>query len=169
MKIKSMMWVSITAAALLMSTLAYAGGCKKCGDKGYGKDSMEDKFFKKIHFIMENEKELDITAEQKSKIKKLKYDTKKMIIRADADKKIVYMDIKAGMYEDEVDLPSVLNMVDKKYEIKKEKAKGLVTACVELKNILSQDQKEEMKELWKACKKEQYGKCEKGECKHKDH
>ncbi|MEW6535335.1 MAG: Spy/CpxP family protein refolding chaperone [Candidatus Auribacterota bacterium] len=156
MKMRSMVLATVTAAVLFLSTALYAGhGCQKCGGKGdgYGKDSIEDKFFKKVHFIVENQDELGISDEQIAQIKKLKYDTKKAIISAEADIEIAAMDIKAALYEDAVDIPSVMALVDKKYEVKKEKSKTIISAYIGLKNMLTPEQKDKMKELWKACKK----------------
>ena len=62
---------------------------------------------------------------------------------------VVALDIKAALWQEEVDAAAVNKLVDKKYELKKAKAQALVSAYAELKSMLTKAQKDKMKELWK--------------------
>ena len=118
------------------------------------KMSFEDKFSMKIHSIFKNKDELGISDNQLEKLKDLKINTKKDLIKKDAEIDILALDIKSEMYGDSIDTVAVNKLIDKKYEIKKEKAKSLVGACAALRNILTKDQKKKMKDLQKKCDKE---------------
>ena len=58
------------------------------------------------------------------------------------------------MWQNAIDTEAIDALIDKKYEIKKEKAKSMVGAYAELKGILTAEQKDKLKELYKKCKKE---------------
>ena len=119
------------------------------GGKGqYGKHmGFEDKFYKKAYTALVNKKELDLSDEQVEKIKKLKVDTKKDIIMKSAEIDVLVVEIKASLWEDTIDTAALDKLIDKKYELKKAKAKGIVAAYATLKNILTEEQKEELTEL----------------------
>ena len=63
------------------------------------------------------------------------------------------MDIKGNMQGDRIDIKATNKLIDRKYDLKKEKAKSLVSACAGLKSILTKEQTGKMKDLWKKCKK----------------
>ena len=114
----------------------------------------EKKFSYKARFILENKKELGLLDEQVKKIKDLKIEAKKDLIRKKAELDILALDIKGELWRDTIDTDRVNKLIDKKYELKKEKAKSLVNTYVALKNILTDEQREKMKELRKKCQKE---------------
>ncbi|MBD3380054.1 MAG: hypothetical protein GF408_06305 [Candidatus Omnitrophica bacterium] len=140
--------VTVLVLSFVFGGVSYAGGhCSKMG--------WEDKVLKKIKVALMNKKELDLSADQYEKLKKMKYDLKKEVITRDAEKDLVYLDIKKEMWKDKIDLDKVDGLIDKKYDIKKAKAKKVAAACAELKQILSKEQYEEMKDL---CREEKKGK-----------
>lgn len=142
--------VTILALAQTAS-FAYEGGYKK--SKGYcGKSG--NKVVTKAHMILKNEDELELSNEQTTKIKELMLKSKKDEIMQTAEIKTIALDIKSKMWEDTVDTEAINTLIDKKYELKSEKAKSSVTAYTELKNILTKEQKEKLKELYKQCKTE---------------
>ena len=114
-------------------------------------------------FLLKNKEELGLSDKQVGKIKDLKVNTKKNLIRKNAEIEILAIDIKAGLWKDTVDSAMLGKLIDKKYEIKKEKAKSTVNAYAALKNILTKGQKEKLKGLYKSRKDS----CKKG--LHKKH
>jgi len=127
---------------------AHADSHGKC-KMSYKKEDLKSKIFNKAHFMLMNEKELGLSDAQVKSIKDLKLKAKKDMIKQNADIAIVAADIKAMMYEDPADLDAIDLLIEKKYELKKAKAKYMVQTYTSLKNILTSEQKEKLKELWK--------------------
>lgn len=117
--------------------------------------SMQNKLMKKYHVIFQKSAELAVSKKQLEKIKVLKISMKKELIRKTADIEVVAVDIKAMMYDKEIDIKAVNSLIDKKYEIKKAKAKMLVKSCADLRAILTDKQKDKLKSIMKS--KEKYG------------
>jgi len=124
------------------------GDCKKKG----ASSSISDKFFKKAGFIFERYGELQLSDDQKSKIKVLKKKAKKELIRKEAEIDIMGIDFKEAIYQDMIDIAAVNTLIDKKYEVKKEKTKFFVKSLAELKVLLTEEQKSKLKELYKVKK-----------------
>ncbi len=89
----------------------------------------------------------------KDKSDGIKIDIKKDLIQRKAKIDLIVVDIKAQMWEDKINTKAINKLIDQKYELKKAKAKSLLQAYVSLKKILTDEQKERLKELFKACKK----------------
>ena len=102
---------------------------------------------------MKNEDKLELTDIQIGQIKALKLKTKKDVIKKDADIEILGLDVSNELWKEDIDTAAVAKIIDEKYSIKAEKAKALVSAYAELKNILTSEQKEKMKSFWKESKK----------------
>ncbi len=124
------------------------------GEKGHSKKGLEKKFFCKAYMILKNQDELGLSDKQAEKIKGLKIETKKDLIRKNAEIDIIALDIKAAMYGEQIDTGAIDKLIDRKYDLKKEKAKSLVGAYAAVKGTLTGDQKDKLKTLWKKCKKE---------------
>ena len=153
---KKLLSVALMFVMLMgIAVSSFAGGHCKCkGDKGHYSGGIKDKFFHKVHFITLHEEELGLSEEQYDQIRDLKYEVKKGIATRSAEIKVVKIDIKKELGEDTIDTAKIDGMIDKKYELKKEKAKFLVASYAKLKSILTDEQKDEMKEIWKSYKKE---------------
>ena len=136
----------------LMASYAYAEGEGRWKAKGHHWD-FEKKVVHKAMLLIKNQEELGLTDEQVKKIKDLKIATKKDVIKKKADIEILGLDIKAALWEDTVDLNAINDLIDKKYDLKKEKTKSLVAAYVELKGVLTEEQKAKLKDLCKKDKK----------------
>jgi len=126
------------------------GECQYEKEKG----DLEAQFSDKAHLLMKNQEELGLSDEQMTKIHDLKMNTKKDLIRRDAEIEILALDIKSALHEETIDTKAVNALIDKKYDLKKEKTKMLVGAYAALKETLTKEQKEKMKGLWKNSKKE---------------
>ncbi|MFH1412297.1 MAG: Spy/CpxP family protein refolding chaperone [Candidatus Omnitrophota bacterium] len=120
---------------------AMAGGH---GDKDKG---LDEKIFMKAGMIIKNQEELGVTDEQVAKVKTLKTALKKDIVRKDAEIEILKIDIESNMYSDAINVEAMNELVDKKYDIKKAKAKALVKAYADLKGILTAEQQAKLKDM----------------------
>ncbi len=127
----------------LSTTYVYAEHGMKKDHKG----DLSSKFYLKAMMVIKNQEELGLSDEQVKKIKDLKITTKKEVIRKKAEIDILAIDIKAAMWEDSVDVNAVNALIDKKYELKKEKTKALIAAYVALKNVFTEEQKKKLKGL----------------------
>ena len=139
--------ILIVAALILASPVAFAnygGGHGQCnsGDSGF-----EGKFFHKAHAIVEHGEEIGLTEEQLDGIRNMKYDVKKVLIKQDADIEILGIDIKRQLQERSFDTEAVNKLVDQKYDLEKAKAKFLVESIAKLKQSLSEEQWEKLKDL----------------------
>jgi hypothetical protein len=134
-------------------------GCKMCPMKAQGGhgERLEDKFFMKAHFYLDKKDELGLSEEQVNRIKNLKVNLKKELIKNEAEVDIVAVDIKARLMDDKINAGDINALIDKKYEFKKTAAKATVTSFAELKTVLNDDQKEKAKGIWEA--KSKSGKC----------
>ena len=132
-------------------------------DKGKEhKMDFEKKFYSKAHMVLENSEELGLSDEQVKKVKELKMSTMKDLIKKNAEIEVLAIDIKAEMWADSINVNAVNKLVDKKYDLKKEKTKSLIAACVSLKDILTKEQKEKMKGIWKRHKEDKGKSMKKG-------
>jgi len=147
--IAAFLTVALMFSVMAVEALAYDGGKAKGQHEG-----LEGKFSGKAHMVLKNQDELDLTDKQIKEIKKLKIETKKDLIQKNAEIDIIALDIKAEMYGKQIDTDAVDKLIDKKYDLKKEKAKSLVRACAGIKEILTSEQKDKLKDIWKKCKKE---------------
>ena len=120
------------------------------GDKekwGRGHGDLDDKFFYKASMILKNKKELGLSDKQISDLKSLKLDTEKNLVMKKAELEVLSLDIRSKLMDETIDTKEVNALIDKKYDLKKEKEKSLVTAFAALKNILTDEQKKALKEL----------------------
>ena len=139
----------VLVASFITGEVFADGHGKSKGDHG----SLDKKLYMKAHFLLKNEKELGLTDAQVEQIKNLKYETKKDIIKRKAEIDVLAVDIKRALWADTIDTDAINALIDKKYELKKAKAKTLVSAYAKLKATLTDEQKEKMKTLWSECSK----------------
>ncbi len=154
---RKLMLIALLVSVLTLSVMpleVYAlDHGKTKGQKGHQWD-LEKKFSFKAHLILAKKEELGLSDAQVAKIKELKMKTTKDLIRKDAEIKILALDIKAAMWEDPINTSAVNKLIDKKYDLKKEKTKSSIGAYTALKGILTKGQKEKMKGFLKKCKKQ---------------
>lgn len=134
--------VLIIILSCFLVTSAYADSREKSRHHGY---SLDTKIFHKVRLALKNQEELGISDEQYEKLKTLKANTKKDLIKRKAEIDIIGVDIKSKLGEDTIDTKSINKLIDQKYELKKAKAKALVEAYAAFQNILTDDQKKKLK------------------------
>ena len=137
----------------IANVYAYPHGSK---DK---KKDLESKFYKKAYMCLENADALGLSDDQIEELKNLKHETKKDVIQKNADIEILGLDARHLLYQDEVDLDALNSIIDQKYDVKKAKAKVLVKAIAELKGLLSENQMDSLKAIYKGAKKNYCAKC----------
>ena len=157
MKIKLVRLLVLVVFLVSFSSLSFADkGCKKCDSQKF-----EYKVMKKAKMILKNQEELGLSGKQVDQIKELKLNLKKELIKQNAEIALLHVDAEAQIYQDVIDPQAVNKIVEQKYEIKKNKAKYLVTTLAELKTILNDKQKDKLKELYKACHLDKAKSCDK--------
>ena len=122
------------------------------GFEGYShgyKGGLESKLFHKARFYLNRADEIGLTDEQVDKIMAIKLNAKKESIRRGADIEILKLDLFSALKEPKIDVPSVNKLIDQKYDIKKAGAKYMVQAFADMKSVLSQEQHDKVKALWK--------------------
>ena len=110
------------------------------------------KFFHMAHTIFENHEELGFSEENLHKVKDLKINTKKSLIRSTAEIDIIAVDIMANMWEESPDMAEINKLIDKKFTLKKEAMKELLNAFLSLKKMLSKEQLHKLHSICKANK-----------------
>ncbi|MDO8662885.1 MAG: hypothetical protein Q7K98_06680 [Candidatus Omnitrophota bacterium] len=113
------------------------------------KQCLSNKFFKMAHAIFENQAELGFSDENLRKVKDLKLDTKKSLIKVNAEVETIAVDIMSKLWDDSPDMAEIAKLLDRKYTLKKESMKELLSAFVTLKKMLS---KEQLRKLHSLCK-----------------
>jgi hypothetical protein len=116
-----------------------------------GKDKksyMENKFYKKMYFILANEDEIGLSEEQKDKIYDLKYNLRKNMITKEADIEVVAIEIKQELKKDEANMSKIDTLLNQKYDMKKQKTRDSIKAYLDLKKIINDGQMEELKQIW---------------------
>jgi len=163
--------ISILALSVLFITGCCKPPCYDCGAgkrgffKGhYHKDksvcSYEDCLLNAPCFVVKKKDELGLSDDQVNKVKDLCTVTKKEHIQLEADIEKIFVDIKTKMHEVTLDVGGINALIDKKYELKKQKSKALISSFARLNNdILTEEQREKFKEFRDKCKE---GKCGKG-------
>ena len=111
---------------------------------------LSDKFFHMAHAIFENHEELGFSEEKLRKVKDLKINTKKGLIKATAEIDIVGVDIMAKMWEDSPNVLEINKLIDKKSALKRDSVKKLVSAFLSLKKMLSKEQLHKLHSICKA-------------------
>jgi len=136
---------SVMFGTAVFGTCAGSDAYKK-PDGHYGS---KIKFYHKARFILKNRDALELTDKQVKEIETLEISIEKNMITKKAKIDMVSVDIKAAMRESAIDAETINKLVDQKYELKKQKEKALIRAYVKLKSILTKEQTQKMKGLYK--------------------
>ena len=150
--------VLVLGATISLSN-AYAHGARGFNQGGYcggGDEGLAGMFFMKAHFILENKEALGLAEEKAEAIKQLKLETKKAMIRQNADLEIVSLDIMTELHAYPVDVKALNALLDRQYDLKKAEAKNMVVAIAKLKETLTPDQYAKMRSLWQSGEKEEH-------------
>ena len=146
----------ITIVFLMLLGMAFSvseASAKQCSYSGHGTSyqswDLKGKFSHKAYFMLDNQDELGLSEKQVQSIKDLKISVKKDMIRQEAEIEVIGIDLRSKLHGNPVDVNGTNDLVDKKYELKKTKTKGLVEAFAKLKSTLTQEQYDQLKDLYK--------------------
>lgn len=138
--------------ALLLALLAvfvfagqYDASAMHHGGKSY---CLKSKFFNKYDFMMKHRKELELSEEQMTGLKNIKYTVKKAKVEAKAAGKMAYLDATHEIYQGEGNLEALYSIMDQELEAKRKLKHALVKGLLDFNNLLSSGQKKTLKELW---------------------
>ena len=110
---------------------------------------LEEKFFYKSHSILKHQDKLDLSDEQYETIRDLKLNMKRSLIKQKAEIELVKLDIREKLHDDKINMKDVNELIDRKFEFEKAKDKTVASAIAELKGVLSTEQRQALKDLWK--------------------
>jgi Spy/CpxP family protein refolding chaperone len=148
-------------AVIVMVALALAGiavdSCAYGQGGGRADKDLLGKFCHKVAFVMDYEEEIALTEDQVKSIEDLKVNTRKNLIKVEADIDVVEIDIGEALNQDNIDVPAIDALIDKQYILKGEMAKNLAASFAALKVILTPEQKDKLKALLKARKEDVSG------------
>lgn len=154
---KKSVWALLAVFMAVSVSSAYANhgggmqhGGMMCQHGSHSQWGLEGKFFMKSHMIAKNADAIGLSADNVKAIEDLTMETKKALIRQDAEIKIVSMDIMKSLHNDMLNADEVKKLVEKKYDLEKTKELALVDAYAKLKSSLSKDQTAKLKEIWKS-------------------
>ncbi|MCG3176646.1 MAG: hypothetical protein MOGMAGMI_01604 [Candidatus Omnitrophica bacterium] len=122
------------------------GGKSDCGESTC---PIAGKILKKAEFFLDNAEGIGLSKEQIKQIKDIKHTTKKDMIFAEAGMKAFYLDVKAKLWEEKVDVDGLNKLIDDATAEMSKGAKKSVQSYAELKAVLSDDQMNKAKEIWK--------------------
>lgn len=140
--------ILVISLLILASPVTFANHGHHEGSGGY---SLEDKYFGKVDFLFKNKTELGLTEDQMEQIKTIKFDVKRAMIKAEADKDLAMLDIYQELHKDEPDVAKIDSSIDQKSAVKATLAKNVVRSLLNTKAILTAEQQAKAKELyWKS-------------------
>ena len=128
------------------------GGCP-FAEEGAFASGFEGMFFHKAHSLLDNEAELGLTDDQVQAIRGLKIEARKTLITQEAQIEVLKLDLRSLLDQDTVDTAAAGLLIDQKHEIEKAMAKDLVADFAKLKSVLTAEQRQKMKALWKEKRK----------------
>ncbi|NQT22406.1 MAG: hypothetical protein HQ579_03090 [Candidatus Omnitrophica bacterium] len=140
--------VSVLSCLLILGVampelcLGYHGGSK-------GKGDLESKVSHKAKKILMNKDELGLSADQIKKVNSLNKKVRKDLIKKNAEIDMLKVDIKEQMCADPADKAVLTQLIEKKYDLKKEKSVYLAHSYIDLKNVLNEEQKAKMKDIYR--------------------
>ena len=160
-------WVTIgviasSLAMMLAVSSSYADSGSGKG-KGRGEESCEsddrdhavhldDLFFHKSHLMLRHEQELGLSDEQVERVKAIMAETRKRLIRDEADIDVLDVDLMRELHKPTVDVQATRSILDKQYEAKKARAIALAQSIADLKATLTPEQHAKLKGLYRATK-----------------
>lgn len=143
---------------LSMSGMAFAN---HKGDHGF---SLEGKCYMKLGFLMRYAKQLKLTDEQLQTIKDKKFEIMRQDIQLDSQIALVALDIQKQLMADVPNQTQIDTLIDSKVELKRTLMKAFAKTIVDVKTLLTPEQRAQFKELmWSECKG---GKCSYHKGKH---
>ncbi|MFB3919881.1 hypothetical protein BU251_06425 [Candidatus Velamenicoccus archaeovorus] len=142
--------ILLCCVGFLVAPLAFAAGNKMGGCPMMQKmDKMgpEEEFYLRAFFLLSHADEIGLSDDQLEKIGALKLKIKKSLIMEDAQIETLALDIADALRQDQLDAKKIDGLVDKKYDLKKQRTKEIIQGYIDLRDILTKDQRDKMKKI----------------------
>ena len=153
---------------LVTFLLASTNGFANHGSRGSGHlPNLEEKYFDKAKFLMKHQEELGLTAEQLQRLEAKKFDVKRVLIEADAQKDIAMLNIYQELHADKPNPEKLNAALDEKIEAKRSASRVLIEALLDLKSVLTAEQTAKSKKMYLKEKFSKSSHC--SICSAKDH
>ena len=150
--LKGMQWLILSFFIIAIPPYSLAEACSFGGHGSQGQGDhgwkLQDKFFYKAHYMLENKDAIGLSEDQVQSIKQQKTDVKKLLISRGAEIELLEVDIETQMHAYPVDETALTNLVEQKFRVKQSQALELAKAYAKLRNTLNEDQNNALKELW---------------------
>ena len=146
---------AVVSLVILALCFFYSNAYAHYAQGGRGHKYLDEMFFEKAHFIVETQEELGYPDEKIDPIRNLVLETKKTILKQDAEIMGLELDIKAKLHDYSVDVDAAGKLVDQKYELEKAKEKVLVGAIAKMKSLMTKEEYDKMHKLEEEAEKKE--------------
>jgi len=109
--------------------------------------SLEDKFYGQADFLIREAKNLGLTNEQVQTIKDKRFEIQRQDIQSDAQMAVAMLGIQKQLDSDAPNMDQLNVLIDNKMEVKKTLMKTFAQGGVDIKNILTPEQKTKAREI----------------------
>jgi len=137
---KPKVFILVWGAALVLGILNSAGMAQARSYSGQS-DFINEKFLQKQRRILKYKEELGLNLKQIEKIEALKINLEKEMVLIDAKIEVVNIELRSLLSRDETDIKTVNDLIDQKSALEETKAKAQAMAYVNLKEVLTPDQR----------------------------
>lgn len=115
---------------------------------GHGGASLEERYFGEVYFILQHKRELGLTDEQIQAIKDRKFDVKRQGIQSEAQMQLIMLDLERELHKEAPAMEPLSALIDDKIEVKRTLSKAYLQAIVDLKLLLTPEQRKQTKEIF---------------------
>lgn len=144
-------------AAITMILVFAVSGAASANHGGHDGFSLKEKCYKKLDVLMMCGKQIKLTEEQLQTLKDKKFEIMRQHIQLESQMALVALDIKKQLMADAPNQIQIDALIDNKVELKRTLMKAFAKTIVDVKALLTPEQRAQMKEMmWSGCKG---GKC----------
>lgn len=137
---KPKVFILVLGGILVLGTLNFVSIAQARSYSGQS-DFINEKFIQKQRRILKYKEELGLNLKQIEKIEALKINLEKEMVLIDAKIEVVNIELRAILSQDETDIKTVNELIDQKSALEETKAKAQAMAYVNLKEVLTPDQR----------------------------
>jgi len=147
--------VLVTSPWIRASWAEEHSGCM-CGMMGHGEPHGGKDAGMHIHMLLKHAKELDLTKEQVTKLKKIDFDRERNRVKTEAEIRVAEMDITAMVEDEKADLTAVENRLKQKAALETGLRMTAIKAGREAHALLTPEQREKAEAEHEAMMEEQH-------------
>ena len=151
--------IAVMCLCLVLVSSGFAEAYSMSGRENKGeRGDKQDKCYQEVMFILKNSDELGLSDQQKTDIMEQKYAMQKNQINKKAEIDLVAVDLKKELWKEDVDVNAVNALIDQKYQLKAQRQKDIIGTSVAIKNSLTAEQREKVKEMKQEMRRGRCGK-----------